>query len=43
MTSATHRFSADYSNDGVGGYTRQGDAMIRQIRGKNSTRYGEGV
>jgi DNA-directed RNA polymerase subunit RPC12/RpoP len=43
MTGARHRFAADYSSDGLGGYTRQGDTMIRQVKGKNSTRYGEGV
>jgi putative FmdB family regulatory protein len=40
MTTAAHRFKADYSSDGVGGYERQGDVMIRQIKGKNSEKYG---
>lgn len=40
LTTATHRFTADYSSDGRGGYTRQGDAMIRQVTGKNSATYG---
>ncbi len=40
LTTATHRFRADYSSDGRGGYERQGDAMVRQIPGKNSMTYG---
>lgn len=40
LTTAGHRFKADLSNDGVGGYERQGDVMIRQVPGKNSDRYG---
>ena len=40
LTTAMHRFKADYSSDGMGGYQRQGDTMIRQVRGKNSMTYG---
>lgn len=40
LTTARHKFAADYSSDGIGGYERQGDAMIRQIPGKNSHTYG---
>ena len=40
LTTASHRFGADYTSDGIGGYQRQGDTMIRQISGKNSERYG---
>ncbi len=40
LTTASHRFSADYTSDGRGGYQRQGDTMIRQIPGKNSQSYG---
>lgn len=40
MTTASHRFRADYSSDGVGGYVRQGDAMIRQVKGKSGENYG---
>lgn len=39
LTTAAHRFRADYSSDGIGGYERQGDTMIRQVPGKNSMRY----
>lgn len=40
LTTASHRFGADYSSDGIGGYQRQGDTMIRQVTGKNSENYG---
>lgn len=40
LTTAGHRFTNDLSSDGRGGYERQGDAMIRQIPGKNSASYG---
>ena len=40
LTAARHRFTPDYTSDGIGGYTRQGDAMVRQVKGKNSDRYG---
>ena len=40
LTTATHRFSADYTSDGIGGYERQGETMIRQVPGKNSMTYG---
>lgn len=40
MTSASHRFKAEASSDGLGGFQRQGDAIIRQVTGKNSTSYG---
>lgn len=40
MTSASHRFAADYSSDGLGGFERQGDAMVRVVTGANTTRYG---
>lgn len=40
LTSAGHRFSAEYSSDGLGGYERQGDMMIRQRPGKSGENYG---
>jgi putative FmdB family regulatory protein len=40
---AHQRWNGDYSNDGRGGWQRQGDAMVKLTRGKESTRYGEGV
>ncbi|MCH9637737.1 MAG: zinc ribbon domain-containing protein [Gammaproteobacteria bacterium] len=40
LTTAGHRFRPDYSSDGLGGYTRQGDAMVRQISGKSGQDYG---
>lgn len=40
ITAATHRFSSELSSDGIGGYERQGDVMIRQTPGKNSENYG---
>lgn len=42
VTSASHRFTADFSSDGIGGYKRQGDAMVRVVQGRNTTKYGEG-
>lgn len=41
-TTFTQRWNGDYSNDGRGGWVRQGDAMVKMTPGKNSTRYGEG-
>ena len=40
LTTAGHRFTAENSSDGLGGFTRQGDTILRQLPGKNSTRYG---
>lgn len=40
---AHQRWNGDYSNDGRGGWQRQGDAMVKLTPGKESTRYGEGV
>ncbi len=40
---AHQRWNGDYSNDGRGGWVRQGDAMVKMTKGKESTRYGEGV
>ena len=33
----------EYSNDGRGGWERQGIAMVRKTKGRESTRYGEGT
>ena len=35
----THRFQA---SEGVGGWERQGELLVRQVKGANTTRYGEG-
>jgi len=40
---ANQKWNGDYSNDGRGGWVRQGDAMVKMQKGKESTRYGEGV
>jgi len=43
MSIAHQRWDGSYSNDGRGGWERQGDAMVKLTKGKESTRYGEGV
>ena len=43
MSTAHQKWNGDYSNDGRGGWVRQGDAMVKMTKGKESTRYGEGV
>jgi putative FmdB family regulatory protein len=42
MTAAGHRFKAELSSDGVGGYVRQADGqtMVRQRPGKSGENYG---
>lgn len=45
MSACSHRFRGDNSSDGIGGWKRQGkngETMVRQVAGQNSTKYGEG-
>lgn len=39
-TGPTHRFRGE--SEGVGGWERQGDLLVRRISGNNTTKYGEG-
>lgn len=43
-STCTSRFPhGTYSNDGRAGWERQGAAMVRKIKGRESTKYGEGT
>lgn len=41
-TTFTQRWVGDYSSEGRGGWQRQGEAMVRQVPGANTTTYGDG-
>lgn len=43
VSAGIHKFHGDMSNDGVGGWKRSGDGMVRVTRGKERTKYGEGA
>lgn len=41
LTTAGHRFAPENSSEGLGGWTRQGEALIRQHRGAQCNNYGD--
>ena len=43
LTTCIHKWHGEMSNDGIGGWKRQGDGLVRVTKGKERTKYGEGA
>lgn len=41
LTTAHHKFAGEHSSDGIGGWQRQGDTLLRTHRGVQANNYGD--